>query len=93
MLRDVVDDVIFIVLFNRLIFIFLVLVGVEIFECPVNDSLWSNTFDQRMTPKDFETVQRCILVNIYDVEVAWIIARRIRTFDYGPIPYLKLNRN
>lgn len=90
MLGDVVDDVIFVLLLNLRLVVALVVIRVEIFERPVDDALRGDAFDERVVVEDVEADgQRFVVVEVKHVEVARVMAGRVRSLNDRPIFYLK----
>lgn len=74
---DVVYDVIFVLLFYLSFVVFLVVVRVKILEGSMNDTLRGDALDERMARKLLQVVQRFLIVEVDDIEVTGVIARRV----------------
>lgn len=85
MFCDVIDDVIFVVLFCLLIVFSLVFVGVNILKSSLHYALGCYALDERMI---LESIERLVLVDRDHIEVTGVVACRVGSLDNRPIFHL-----
>lgn len=71
MFGNIIDDVIFVLLLC--VGLRRIVIGVDILQRSLYDSLWRDAFDQRM----LQGKQRLVFVDLNDIEVARVVASRV----------------